>query len=227
MAENANSPAPAPQGATPPAAGGAPGSATPPDISKVVSEAVARAVGETKAELEARLQKMAEDHKAEIRRLKAKDDGDPKPQPNSEEIAGLNRQVEELKAERLRDRAEAKKARLEIALTRHLSNAKGLREGAADDLTEMLSHKLEEDSQGRPVIKRDGVFVPLATVIAEFETKPAWQAPANRGGGGRSGERLPTGGGGAKKQIFADDHAAFEANLDGIAKGEVEVVPRQ
>lgn len=222
MAETPNTPAGAPPNpASTPA--GAPQKPEGQDLASLLTS-MASKFDDFKNDVNTRLSGLAETTESRFKRLKAKD-GDPATpaNPAMEELEGLRKQNDELKKRQDKWESDAKRSRLDAALARTLAATRGLRDGATEDLVEMLGHKLEEDSQGNPVIKRNGAFVPLSDVIGEYAAKPTWQAPANRGGGGKPGNALPSGGGPAPRIVSLEDVKAGRVSLEDLASGKVAV----
>lgn len=115
-------------------------------------------------------------------------------------------------------------------ISKHISSVGSLRKGAMDDVlnraratfTYKDGNIVALDSEGAPVYGKDGK-TPMA--VSEWcqglaESAPYFFEGSSGGGGSGSG----AGGGGNNRAISRGDNKAFMSNLEGIAKGEVNVV---
>lgn len=91
-----------------------------------------------------------------------------------------------------------------------------------DDLYRLTADHFDLTDDGKPMLK-DKMGLPVETFIKEDLRKayPEWFDGSGSSGGGAT--KSIAGGGGSTRVIAADDTAAFMANLERIAKGEVQV----
>lgn len=98
----------------------------------------------------------------------------------------------------------------------------GVRSERVDDLFRLTADQYDLTDDGKPML-RDKMGLPVETYVKEDLRKayPEWFEGTGSSGGGAT--KSIAGGGGSTRVIAADDTAAFMANIEKIAKGEVQV----
>lgn len=101
--------------------------------------------------------------------------------------------------------------------------ASGVRPERVDALFRLVGDRFDLTDDGTPVL-RDFRGKDVAKYIAEEVAKEFPEFYKGTGSSGGSASKSATSGGGRVREIARDDSAAFMANLEGIAKGEIAVV---
>lgn len=98
----------------------------------------------------------------------------------------------------------------------------GVRAARVDALFRLTADQFDLTDDGQPMLKaRPGT--PLEKFLRDDLVKEYPEFYEGSGSSGGGAARSSAGGGGGRRTIAAGDDAAFLANLEGVAKGQVEV----
>ena len=162
------------------------------------------------------------------------------PEKQREEFDSLKQQLQE-QHKKQTGQLEAKIERLQGALRKELVTARAASAIAAQKGSvrlllphvERYSNVLESDDgdftpvvvddKGHTRVNKDGEPMTYDELVAEMRASADFQGAFEGTGSSGGGASRSTAGGGSKTVVAAGDNSAFLANLEGIAKGEVEV----
>lgn len=97
----------------------------------------------------------------------------------------------------------------------------GVRSERIDSLYKLVADEFDLTDDGKPMLKsRPGTVVDKYIAEELIKVYPEWYQGSGSSGGGAS---KSTGGAGGTRVVTPGDNDAFIANIEGIAKGEVQV----